>query len=53
MSEMERNPDFPTSTRDEVLFIPVAMHEESQEIPRSLLELERVLDTLYETPEDS
>ena len=25
----------------------------SQEIPRSLLELERVLDSLYETPEDS
>ena len=36
MSEMERNPDFPTSTRDEVLFIPVAIHEESQSAPSNV-----------------
>ena len=109
---MERNTEVPISTRDEALFIPEAMHEESrggprnakgdltslrrhervpqvpiqlernpklpsttpkknheilpstqdeallhcsvsQEIPCSLLELRRELDTLYETPEDS
>ena len=29
MSEMERNPEVPTSTRDEAAFIPAAMFEES------------------------
>ena len=28
MSEMERNPEVPASTRDDALFIPAAMHEE-------------------------
>ena len=29
-SEMERNPEVPTSTRDEALFIPAVMREESE-----------------------
>ena len=32
---MERNPEVPTSTRDEALFIPAAMHEESRGAPRN------------------
>ena len=35
MSEMERNPEVPASTRDEALFIPEAMREESQNDPRN------------------
>ena len=33
MSEMEKNPEVPASTRDEVLFIPAGMHEESRGAP--------------------
>ena len=35
MSEMERNPEVPASTRDEALFIPEVMREESQNDPRN------------------
>ena len=34
-SEMERKPEIPASNRDESLFIPAAMHEESRGAPRS------------------
>ena len=34
-SEMERKPEVPASTGDEALFIPAAMHEESQCDPRN------------------
>ena len=32
-SEMERKPEVPASTRDEALFIPAMMHEESRGVP--------------------
>ena len=32
---MERNPEVPASIRDEAVFIPAAMHEESREDPRN------------------
>ena len=35
MSEMERTPEVPASKRDEALFIPEAMCEESQGAPRN------------------
>ena len=35
MSEMERNPEVPASTRDEALFIPAVMCEKSQCDPRN------------------
>jgi len=31
--EMERNPEVPTSTRDEALIIPAVIHEESRGAP--------------------
>ena len=33
MSEMERNPEVPSSTRDEALFIPAVIPEESRGAP--------------------
>ena len=35
MSEMERNPEVHASTRDEALFIPSAMQEESRGAPHN------------------
>ena len=35
MSYMERNPEVPTPTRDETLFIPAATVEESQCAPHN------------------
>ena len=36
MSEMERNPEVPTSTRDEALFIPAVKCEESRGAPQNV-----------------
>ena len=38
-SEMERNPELPTSTRDEGLFTPAAMNEEPRIAPRNAKDL--------------
>ena len=38
MSEMERKPEVPASTRDEALFIPEVMHEESRSAPHNAKE---------------
>ena len=38
MSEMERNPEVPTSTRDEALFSPAVMCEKFQGAPRHATE---------------
>ena len=35
MSEMERNTEVPASTRDEALFNPATLHEESRGAPRN------------------
>ena len=35
MLEMEKNPEVPTSTRDEATFIPVAMCEASRGAPHN------------------
>ena len=35
MSEMERNPEVPASTRDEALFIRAALCEESRGVPHN------------------
>ena len=58
--QLERNPKLPSTTPKKNHEILPSTQDEallhcsvSQEIPRSLLELERELETFYETPEAS
>ena len=56
-SQLERNPQIPAKPRGKPRILPSTQDEAlshcsvSREIPRSLLKLETVLNTLHETPE--
>ena len=58
-TQLERNPELPATTPSKSRKFPCILEEAllrcnfSKESPRSLLELERVLETIHETPEVS